>query len=323
MMTSRLVFRGLAAGAILASCAFAQIADPKERGGTPVPRIGRKIPDNVREKLPPAPGSFGVYHQHTSRAIFRACDRDGNDRILAREAKEAFKAFDLEEFRAFDTNSDGRIEFDEFDKRFKEITRYGGEITLTEVARKRLPLRLGEESGYPNVLVTWFANLDVDANDKLGRDEFKTLAKLLPAEKFQQLDKNLDDGLTIDEMRPLIDFITLIEKQRPRKGATQRPLPIDFRGADLDGDSLIDQSELERALFRIDPTLPAHARSILQSADQNADLFLDRFEVEDAQNRAMRDARKALPKSLRNMKPAELKKLLEKIGGGRKTPVSK
>lgn len=297
-------------------CAQSTTKQDSERGGTPVPRVTRnQAPKDAETGKTEAPAKIGVYHLQSSRALFRACDLDANDRILPLEALKALKNFDRKDFRAFDTNSDGRIEFDEFDTRFREITRYGGEIAVNEIARRRLPARLGAASGYPRVLITWFANLDSDANDKLGRNEFEPLAKLLKPDSFQQLDKNLDDGLSIDEMRSLVEFITMIEERSPRRGATQRPLPIDFRSADLDGDHRLDQSELERALYRIDPNLPAHARAFLQGADQNADLFLDRFEIEEAQARERRAALEAIPKNLEGMNPESLRKLLEKLDG--------
>lgn len=291
-----------------------------KRGGTPIPRVGASSEAPATD----APSTFGVYHVQTSRALFRACDLDGNDRILAREALRSLKNFTRKNFRSFDANADGRISFDEFDKKFIETTRFGGEITVTDVARKRLPARLGEKSGYPPVLVNWYALLDTDANDKLGRDEFAKLAVHLGADTFQRLDKNLDDGLSIAEMLPLIDWIELSEKRRPRPGATQRPLPIDFKTADLDGDSRIDQPELERALFRIDPMLPTHARSILQAADQNGDLFLDRFEIVEAQAKNRRGAAlDAIPEKLRKLTPLQIRKLLGDIERSKQNKVRK
>lgn len=284
-----------------------QASAQDDRTGTPIPRVGPSIEDGGTS----APSTFGVYHKMTSRALFRACDLNGNDRILPREALRSFRNFDMTDYRKFDENADGRIEFDEFDRKFRETTRFGGEITVTERARKRLPSRLGEKGGYPAVLVNWFALLDTDANDKLGRDEFSKLAVHLEADTFQRLDKNLDDGLSISEMLSLVEWIELIEQRRPRKGATQRPLPIDFKSADLDADNLIDQAELERALFRIDPMLPSHARAILKAADQNSDLFLDRFEIVEAQAKQRRLNMKEIPESLRKLSPLEIEKLLE------------
>ncbi|MCB9880511.1 MAG: hypothetical protein H6832_14235 [Planctomycetes bacterium] len=307
------------------SGAIAQVVDPSEspRGGIPVPRVGTTDrPDPSGNQAPP-PSSFGIYDIETSRALFRACDLDANDQLLPREATRALKNFDWEMFRSFDTNSDGRIEFDEFDKRFKELTLAGGDLTLQDEARKRLPPKIGADSAYPPVLISWFANLDTDGSDRLGKDEFAPLAELLKVGEFQRLDKNLDDGLSIEEMRPLIGWITLAEQGRPRKGATRRQLPEDWRSADLDNDNLIDQTELERALFRIDPMLVSHGRAILQSADKNSDLFLDVIEVTDALSRESRQALEAIPEGLRSMDPERLNALLERLDKASREKASK
>lgn len=293
--------------------------DSGQRGGVPVPRVERDGQGGSSNATKDKPTSFGVYHVKTSRALFRACDLDADDQLLPREAAKALKNFDWTLFRSFDTNSDGRIEFDEFDARFRELALTGGDVSLQEVARQRLPSRIGEDSTYQPVLVTWFATLDVDGSDRLGKDEFEVLGKLLPTGTFQRLDKNLDDGLSIEELRPMLPNLILAEQLRPRTGSTRRQLPEEWRGADLDSDNLIDQTELERALFRIDPTLVSHGRGILQNADKNNDLFLDVIEINDALTLAARRALEAIPEAVRNkMDPAKLQELLDKIGASKK-----
>ena len=300
----------------------AQIARPK-RGpeAKPKPRVGRKV-----DRASIGPSSFVTYSEQTSRALFRACDRDGDDRLTLREARRALQDMDRTRFARIDKNGDGRIQFDEFDKSFKDTAAHGGELVLTEWARKRLPASFARKYDVPPVLRRWFANLDRDDNDRLDRNEWKQVVAQLeqePTARFVRLDRNLDGSLTVVELEPILKLITRLEARRPRNPNARRPLPRGFRVADLDANSLLDLSEIERALSRVHPTLVRLAERVLQSADSAPrDGYIDVFEIADTalsrqRNQGQKKARKQIEDALRALGGAESPK---KTKPGKKSP---
>lgn len=236
------------------------------------------------------PTAFGVYQEQTSRRLFAACDENGDDRITWREIKQAVKEIDLRRFRSYDANRNGTLEFNEFDRHFRQRTRYGGQLVITDQALRRLPK--GAAASTDPLLMAWFSTMDVDGNDRLDFEEWKVLGNLLdknPKAVFVLLDRDLSDSLTVGELEPMRKTISLLDRSRTELHARRkqlRPLPTAFRVADLNGDSLLDKDELARALRRIHPMLVRHAGRLLEKLDSNDDKHLDVFELQSVNGAA-------------------------------------
>lgn len=236
---------------------------------------------------PARPSTFGVYRERTSRELFAACDENGDDQILLIEAKRALRGIDRKKFQLYDTNNDGRLQFNEFDEHFKSRTKFGGQIVITGPALRRLARRVTRTVADP-LLLSWFAKLDKDGNDRLEFDEWKVLGDLLdkdPKAAFVKLDKDLSNTLTVRELEPMLPRISLVDRTEAKARATQptlRPLPASYQVADLNKDSLISVSELGRALSRIHPSLARHAATIFERADADSDGHLNKFEIQAA-----------------------------------------
>jgi Ca2+-binding EF-hand superfamily protein len=238
------------------------------------------------QPLPALPSSFGTYREQTSRVLFATCDLNGDDHITPLEAFKTLKGIDREKFRSYDTNKDGRLQFDEFDRHFQRRARYGGQLAITELALRLLATRSNALQTVDRTLAGWFASLDKDGNDRLDFAEWKVLGELLdkdPKAVFVSLDKDLSNSLTVAELEPMLPKISLLDRaaERARKAKRPlRPLPEGFQVADLSRDGLLDLEEIGRALQRIHPTLVRHAELILIAADQDRDRHLNVFEIE-------------------------------------------
>ncbi|MDP6425073.1 MAG: hypothetical protein QGG14_10030, partial [Planctomycetota bacterium] len=194
--------------------------------------------------------------------------------------------------RKFDTNNDGRIQAPEFDRRFKELTGFGGKLTLTKSAVQPLPATTADVS---ITLVRFFTNLDKNRDDRLSDAEWKPVEETLVTLQrlqFTRLDLNMSGDLTLSELAVLDDLIKALHKGSAKKpsGKQRRPLPEELRAADLDADSLLSERELARALVRIHLTLARLAKQIIQRADTDGDQHLNAVEVQAA--RITRPARK-------------------------------
>jgi len=264
--------------------------EPRRAGAIPdaaqgKPGDARRPDDATAKKAPPKPRPLvlSVHDIGTSRRAFLACDKNCDDRLVYLEAKAALPALgNRARFRSVDRNGDGVIHFAEFDRYFRDTTRRGGELRIAPKAAARLDSILLTPEPVPGTALRLFAILDIDGNDRLDLAEWKNLAQILgrdPNSGFLALDKDLSGGLTVREVEAVLASLNL---SRPKPGTVKRPLrplPPQLRQADVDGNSLLDPKEIERALAHIHPTLTRHTAAIIAGADRNGDGKLHRFEV--------------------------------------------
>jgi Ca2+-binding EF-hand superfamily protein len=233
--------------------------------------------------------SWRVYSIDVSRRLFAACDVDGDDRISYFEARKTiFAAKDRSGFRSFDTSSDGQIEFDEFDRRFRALTEMGQPLFLQGDALLRLDRGLETPRVTAPVLQRFFTSLDANQDDRISASEWRDMNALLQpllgadaAQSFRELDKDSSGHISLEELSPLEDKLAVLTNalRKPETGRQLRPLPEKYRGADRNGDSLLDQDEFAFALTRIHPSLARHGAALLRQADQNRDNALDAIEL--------------------------------------------
>ena len=237
---------------------------------------------------PIMPGQYSVYSQQQSRRIFAACDLNGDDQISYLEAIKTFISHaGRKQFHRLDTNRDAVLSFDEFDKNFKTLTSRGLELGIRGPALERLPLSVDSNISKDPRLLTFFAKLDADGNDRINFAEWKVLGGMPgenPAAVFNQLDKDLSSTLSLEELVPFAKSFALLANTKI-KTYRLRPLPEAVRAVDRDSDGLLRKNELERALARIHPSLLKHAARIFLHADLNGDGALDPIEIGKALER--------------------------------------
>ena len=253
--------------------------------------LGRQGPDAV---LPGAgaPGAaapqwqeFDVYAVATSRALFTACDANGDDRLSIFEAVRAIDNFGSlrqpERFRQLDADADGYLEWPEFDRRFRELTENGSSLRVRPV--RSLPLQAGADLGLDRARARGLLQvLDQDTNGVVSLEEAKSLAGLsgLPIDEsalFRQLDRDGDARVTVEELMVVArDFRLPTARPAP---STPQSLPAPYRIADSDGDGGLTLTEIESWLRRFDPALARWSKRILADADQNGSGTLGAVEI--------------------------------------------
>gem|GEM_PF-3319384 len=229
--------------------------------------------------------AFRLYEKQTSRELFAACDLNRDDRLSWFEARKTL-AHDLDRksfHELLDRNRDGVVTFDEFDAYFRSTTELGGELRILPAALERRTPGLSRLLSVPKELQRFFALLDRDHDERITPEEWKAVAALADPKGevgFEGLDRDLSGALEIEELRPLLPMLTLLDKTlRAPASPRLRPLPSDLAPADLNGDSLLDEKELRRALMRIHPSLGRHATTVLVQADRNGDRKISATEI--------------------------------------------
>jgi hypothetical protein len=138
------------------------------------------------------------------------------------------------------------------------------------------------------VLQRFFTSLDANQDDRISASEWRDMNALLQpllgadaAQSFRELDKDSSGHISLEELSPLEDKLAVLTNalRKPETGRQLRPLPEKYRGADRNGDSLLDQDEFAFALTRIHPSLARHGAALLRQADQNRDNALDAIEL--------------------------------------------
>ncbi|MGE3171098.1 MAG: hypothetical protein AB7O97_00645 [Planctomycetota bacterium] len=223
------------------------------------------------------------YDGNRSRALFAACDDDGDDRLDLFETRAAMADIGdpstTDWFRRLDQSRDGYLEWPEFDRFFRDLVRNGGTLRLWH----RRPLAVIEDPVATGTVAAPAADgsmlsvFDQDHDGALdGREAAAMLRELnLPSSllgMMQALDTNRDGKYSASELRPALERLN-ISLLAPKAATTapQTPLPALWAAIDRDGDQNIDVQELGRALRRIDPQLQRWAPRILAARDRNGD----------------------------------------------------
>lgn len=224
--------------------------------------------------------AFDSYDQQRSRAAFKACDQDGDDRLSVIEARRSLAGIgsqdDLSGFQSIDRNRDGFLHWAEFDRQFKTVTKRGSSFRFLPARPFRDPSAGSETKGkkVPQQrraaeLVIAMANVDDDPH--INRSEFLGLLKALNqpaslASSFDAVDLDKSGGLSQAEFAPVLSAVPYLaqlvlaqnsgNKDQVRSGdlgkhlstlhaSLQRWHQVVFRAADRNSDGILDKAELK------------------------------------------------------------------------------
>jgi Ca2+-binding EF-hand superfamily protein len=235
---------------------------------------------------------------------FAACDYDKNDWISFREADEAL-GIDRAGFAVYDTDHDGRVTEEEFEKRFLEVReRTGGFPPPRQKSAERLvPTRNAEQlrNAYD---LSGDGAIDLDELTKLLTDYERT--QVPPDVVLEKLDRDNDDELSGQELvlfaqllsatytpeQAIIDpenapktIDALFGQVTPREqGYNTSPQPPQisgpvptFRRLDLDNDGYITVEDLETLRAAAQYSVRTTAIFAALDTDQDGYLTEDEF----------------------------------------------
>lgn len=225
---------------------------------------------------------FDEHHERRSRAAFKACDGDGDDRLSVIEARRCLTgvgtAEDLTGFQSMDLNRDGFLHWFEFDRRFKNTTEQGGRFRFLPArpfsdpsagtrtkAREEIP----KEQRAAEMIVA-MANVDDDPH--ISRAEFVGLLKALNqpanlASTFNSVDTDGSGGLSKAEFVPVLKFLPALAKLVLSQGSAEAD-PDHIRPADLGS-----------RLAGLHPSLQRWHQVVFRDADRNGDEVLEKAEL--------------------------------------------
>lgn len=238
----------------------------------------------------PAPGTaqpttggrwiaFDNYDERRSRAAFKACDQDGDDRLNVVEARLCLAgigtAEDLSGFQAFDLNRDGFLHWSEFDQRFKLTTKRGSTFRFlparpfsdpsagTRAKGKQIP-----KEQHAAELVVAMANVDDDPH--INRAEFIGLLKALGqpaslASSFDAVDLDKSGSLSKAEFVPVLSAVPFL---------AQLVLAQSSKTEDRTG-----PANLSRRLAGLHPSLQRWHQVVFRDADRNRNGMLEKNEL--------------------------------------------
>lgn len=162
---------------------------------------------------PPAGGAEGSSDVETeAREAFRRLDTNG-DGVLNEDELQAVRRFSriYDERERYDTNRNGKIEFEEYLEYFKNrrASRSGrgpdgdrgprGEDppARAPVEEEKRPL-VYRAGNLPKDLPSWFEQLDTDKDGQVGLYEWKRQGRSVA--EFQTIDSNADGFITVEEL---------------------------------------------------------------------------------------------------------------------------
>lgn len=237
--------------------------------------------------------SLPIHTPAASRAAFRACDRNGDDRLSVYEVNGSLDILeDLRDTRAFrqlDSNSDGFVDWLEFDQRFRHATEHGIPLRLQPLHPLRLNPAVDSAAQAERLRdEALFRSMDVDGNGALLQSEVDAFIAASPLATvktgFKQLDADRSGTLDVDELRPVAEKLRAMQRRPPATPEAAERLPESFANADHDQDGVIDAIELADALRLQHPALIRWTRQIIADADRSANGTLGRAELLAAQN---------------------------------------
>ncbi len=227
-----------------------------------------------------------VYGSRMSWALFAACDANADDRLdlfeAARGLSEIESARDVRGFRRIDRNSDGFLQWPEFDRRFREAIEINGSLRIQPARAVVEPRDPTVPRSAPDPAEVLVRTHDSDGDARLDPTEFRFLlrrAGLDPAlaDQLGTLDVDRSGSLTAAELRPVLGALAgALKVVEPRPDTS---LPAQFRPADRNLNGVLDREELETALRRLHPTLARWTTKILEDSDLNGNGTLGSAEI--------------------------------------------
>jgi Ca2+-binding EF-hand superfamily protein len=234
---------------------------------------------NAQVKTKPLWIAFDNYDQQRSRAAFKACDQDGDDRLSVVEARRCLSGIgspdNLAGFQSIDRNRDGFLHWSEFDTQFKTITSRGSSFRFLPTRPFRDPSAESKtnDKKVPQQrraaeLVIAMANVDDDPH--INRSEFLGLLKALNqpaslASSFDVVDLDKSGGLSQAEFVPILDAVPYLAQ-----------LVLAQSSGDKDQ---VRTSDLGKRLSTLHASLQRWHQVVFREADRNRDGVLDKAEL--------------------------------------------
>lgn len=236
------------------------------------------------------------HNEELSRALFRACDRDADDRLSILEAAGALLAVhsrrDVEGFRRLDTDADGYLHWPEFDARYRQLALQATPFQLH-------PSRPFEPPAPPptatseaaaeqeKALAALVKTMDANGDGVLQTAELVAVLKesgVPPAllAELSKLDADSSGDVQGEELQPLVQLLPQAATATTTAAADTAALPSGFAVADADGNGALTGAELREALRRLDPSLTRWTDLILRQADRSGNGSLGIAEVQRA-----------------------------------------
>ena len=258
-----MAFREMAWWLCLPAAALAQAAPPGPAPGLP-PNRGDRV-------------AIAVWSVEQSLGLFRACDRNGDDRLDVFEAMAAIEPVrDRTVFRRLDRDRDGYLDWPEFDRFYRELVRGGDALRLRLLHPPPQAPADAEATGEPPARQRLIELFDADHSGVLEAAEIEAMLRAfeLPpqfAAMLRGLDRDHDGKFTASELGPVMAQFQLggAFAQKLKPVASKSSLPPPWRAIDSNGDDAIDADELAAALRRVDPELARWTKAIVAAADRN------------------------------------------------------
>lgn len=193
------------------------------------------LAQQVPGRRPPPPGQDPVVAEirrldaPLSRAVFRACDADGDDRIDRLEAARSLPhAGAVERFRSLDVDRDGFLSWSELRQHIATRLRLAGRFRFQPQRPFREPERRRAGKGRQDPAAKAASSIlrmtNADADPEMSPAEFSQLLRLLQQPQsfmsaFGGLDGDGSGGLSVKELAPLVQqlpFLQQLAKQAER-----------------------------------------------------------------------------------------------------------
>jgi Ca2+-binding EF-hand superfamily protein len=232
-----------------------------------------------------------IYREAESRALFRACDHDADDRLDLIECSAALPILgnprDVRGFRRLDTNSDGFVEWHEFDEAYRESVRTLGIFRLRPVRAVVEPEDPTMWTPESEVIAQMIQLVDDDGDGMVSRAELARFAEIAATgpelvRAFEQLDRDGSGALDAEELAAAPPSAAAANQLAQAHASARSHLPPELRLADRNLDGVVDASELESGLRRIHPSLSRWTGRVLADADRNQNGTLGAAEIASA-----------------------------------------
>ena len=228
-----------------------------------------------------------VHEESTSRAAFRACDGNADDRLSIFEARQCLDHMGTlenpEGFRSLDTDKNGQLSWPEFDRRYREVCGRGGAFRIRpthpfQVPRRATPvsqndkaaahvLRLGDKDRDGGLNISELEGLLVEF--KLPKDIATGGFSVMDSDASGTVDQK--ELLLLVERVPVLANLARLDANGDRKGL--------LAGLDKDDDGKVTRKELDKTLRHLHPSLHRWSRKVFADADTNKDGVLEPAEL--------------------------------------------
>jgi len=252
------------------------------------PTAQAKSQDKPQDKSQSNWVSLRIHDESISRAAFRACDGNADDRLSIFEARQCLERMgsleDPQGFRQLDTDKDGQLSWSEFDRHYRGVCERGGSFRMRPTRRFQPPRRPRRASA-PELAAQSVVQLgDKDQDGALDKNELHALLtefrmpKGFGKQGFALLDSDHSGTLDQKELLLLVQTMPgLIDLGRQEVD----PAPdSQLAGADKNDDGEVTRQELDKALRLLHPSLARWSRKVFTDADADKDGVLTADELD-------------------------------------------